>query len=91
MISMAQFAAGQSAAEDNAALSGFEQLKGALGAIGAKTGAEEQEETEQYSGYVLVAIPLKNGSWCPGSGVVTGYISLPSLAIENADAIGRTK
>jgi hypothetical protein len=60
---------------------GFEQLAGML--------AETPGSADGYSGYVLVAIPLKNGKWCPTSGVVTGYISLPSLAVQDADTIGR--
>ena len=75
MTSTAQFGV------DTAEMPGFEQLAGTL--------AETMGSGDGYSGYVLVAIPLKNGKWCPSSGVVTGYISLPSLTVQDAEKIGR--
>lgn len=80
MISTAQFAV-----EDTAAMRGLNQLKEALDSMGATT---NQEGQDGYSGYVLVAIPLKNGTWCPGSGVVTGFISQPSLELKGAEGVG---
>jgi len=81
MLSTAQFAV-----EDTAELRGPGQLKETLDSLGAKT---DTDQKEGYSGYVLVAIPLRNGTWCPSSGVVTGYTSLPSLNVQDVESVGR--